>query len=284
MSFNTLPVINQRVPTKQVNAIRIMTYNVHGFNSKDWKDTTDDIYSQIQIINPDIFGIQEMHLGCPDRYTMLKFSERFESMGYKIKFSKCFVNMLGSKYDFESDEICIGSEQGLMHRCAIIGNHFQFPVHSVDQDDTKSIIEDKSKLVVATTHLEVNDKMGHLREQQMQKIIDKINQIDDESNPKLIIGDFNSLRKCDYSDVVWDQIVDIDKRRGVETIEDAIPCIEKAGYHDSFIAAKIPVPSITVWTNRRVDYIYLKHVHVDEAFVVNTGLSDHYPVVSDIVI
>lgn len=269
MSFNTNPIIVHDIPIKSEKTIRVMTYNVHGFNSKDWKDTTEDIFSQLKIINPDIFGIQEIHLGCPDRQTINEYKETFERMGYKIKFSQCFVNVVGSKYDFDVEELDIGIGTGILRRCALIGKNFQI-TNNVDNN-----------LIVCTTHLEVSDKMAHLRTTQIQSILSKIN-AQSSAGKVLIIGDFNSLRKNDYDKNQWNEIVLIDKKRGVKTIQDVIPIIENYQYVDSFVSHKSIIPSVTVWTDRRVDYIYTKNINVNNTFLINTGLSDHYPVIADV--
>lgn len=273
MSFNTEPAILD-VKIKSKNTIRFMTYNVHGFNSKNWKDTTEDIFLQIKKIDPDIFGIQEMHLGCPDRQTMYGYKEKFEKMGYIVKFSRCFVNIIGSKYDFDVEELDIGIGTGLLHRCALMGKNFKIDCV-------------KNKLTVCTTHLEVSDKMGHLRTTQINSILTKIdnmvdNTVASDGSHIVIMGDFNSLRRADYNTEKWNLIVSVDKKRGIETVQDALPIIEAHRYIDSFIAHESEIPTVTVWTDRRVDYTYIKNVTVDDTFVVKTGLSDHYPVVTDL--
>jgi endonuclease/exonuclease/phosphatase family metal-dependent hydrolase len=50
---------------KRDDYIKFLTYNVHGFNSKNMVCTFDMILEQIKSINPDIFGLQEIHFGCP---------------------------------------------------------------------------------------------------------------------------------------------------------------------------------------------------------------------------
>ena len=92
--YNMVRVIEANVTSKEENTIRVMTYNVHGFNSRDWVSTYDMIFEQIRIVDPDIFGIQEIHLGCPDRNQIQQIERKFNEIGYKVKFSKCSINIM----------------------------------------------------------------------------------------------------------------------------------------------------------------------------------------------
>jgi endonuclease/exonuclease/phosphatase family metal-dependent hydrolase len=89
------------------------------------------------------------------------------------------------------------------------------------------------------------------------------------------------LRKADYSDMEWQILINIDKNRHVITQEDIIPILEDNDFQDSFINANIKPPNVTVWSNRRVDYIYVKNIKIISSAIVKTGLSDHYPIYAD---
>jgi endonuclease/exonuclease/phosphatase family metal-dependent hydrolase len=256
------------VSSKKENTVRVMTYNVHGFNSRDWMSTYDKIFEQIRIIDPDVFGIQEIHLGYPDRIQIEHIETKFNEIGYKVKFSKCYINMIGSKDEFDLNEIELDESQMGLHRCALIAK-------------IKSRL---SNFLFCTTHLEVSDTYAHKRIQLMEKIIKKlISSNADESRIIIIGGDFNSLRRNDYTDEEWKRIVDTDKKRNVITQEDMIPFIEKYGLVDSFVSSDSPIPTITVWSNRRVDYLY-SNIQSEWSEVVKTGLSDHYPVFADYIL
>lgn len=265
---------SNKIKQKVENIVRIMTYNVHGFTSVNGEDTLEKIMEQIKIIDPDIFGIQEMHLGCPHVQTMKEYSEKFNKLGYNVKFSKCWVNLIGSKYSFETEELNISViDSGLSHRCALIGKNFKIKTNI----DCEYMLD----IIFLNTHLEVFDKIGDRRINQMKIIMEHVSKKYLESSV-IVVGDFNTLKKSDYSEKEWNYIVDVDTKRGIETKEDAIPIIENAGYIDSFVDSKAPLHPISVWSNRRVDYIYGRNVTFSQSNIVQTGLSDHYPIYADV--
>jgi endonuclease/exonuclease/phosphatase family metal-dependent hydrolase len=129
------------------------------------------------------------------------------------------------------------------------------------------------------THLDVYDNTEITRCTQMDIIMKHIN-----SANAIILGDLNSLRIEDYSPKEWNEILQIDKNRGIVTKTDLVKKIEKNGFIDSFVfSEKIP-PKITVWSGRRVDYIFIKtnkKIKI-ETDIVKTVCSDHYPIYVDL--
>jgi endonuclease/exonuclease/phosphatase family metal-dependent hydrolase len=267
-------VINfDKIKLKSKNTIRFMSFNVHGFTSASGEETLEKIIEQIKIIDPDIFGIQEIHLGCPHVPTMRDYSEKFNAIGYNVKFSKCWINMIGSKFDFEMEELSLSvSDSGRTHRCALIGKNFKIK--------TSTEYEYLLDIVFLSTHLEVFDVLGKHRINQMEKIMEHMSKRYSDSSI-VVVGDFNSLRKSDYSEKEWNRIIEIDEKRGIETKEDVIPIIENAGYIDSFVDSNTFLHPVSVWTNRRVDYVYGRNVTFSQTEIVRTGLSDHYPIYAD---
>jgi endonuclease/exonuclease/phosphatase family metal-dependent hydrolase len=201
---------------------------------------------------------------------MLDYSEAFKNIGYNVKFSKCWINMIGSKFEFDTEEVSIGiGNSGLIHRCALIGYDFRLKDSHID-------------VIFLNTHLEVVDKFGDIRSNQIEKILNHL----DKKYPNkaiLIAGDFNTLRKADYCEEEWNNIVNIDKKRGFETKEDVIPILEKKCYVDCFVGSKTKPPNVSAWTNRRVDYIYGINVTFTRSNIIQKmELSDHCPIYTDV--
>lgn len=140
------------------------------------------------------------------------------------------------------------------------------------------ILINKKKISMVLTHLDVFDETEDTRHSQMCEILKKWSSID------LIMGDFNSLRKNDYSKDEWLSIKSDDKDRHVITKYKVITEIEKF-FTDSFVVCDTSPPKISVWSNRRVDYIYVNNDFDSEligSYIYPTLISDHYPIYVDL--
>ncbi|KAG9396884.1 Endonuclease/Exonuclease/phosphatase domain containing protein [Carpediemonas membranifera] len=80
------------------------------------------------------------------------------------------------------------------------------------------------------------------------------------SAPTLLIGDFNSLRQCDYSESQWASIVSIrEKNRWEEPRPEVMETALSLGFRDSFYEVNPnALPAPTCRFNTRVDYGMLK--------------------------
>ena len=90
----------------------------------------------------------------------------------------------------------------------------------------------------------------------------------------------NSLRRKDYTDQEWEFIVAKDLKRNVVTIEDVVPILESNNFNESFTECSKRL-NVSVWSERRVDYIFGKNVNFTKTSVCKTVASDHYPVYAD---
>lgn len=271
----------QRILIKNADHLRIMTYNVHGFKTKNFKKTLDLIIKTIGDIDPDILVLEEVYIYKPNEACTEQVLSRLLKP-YKLRygnFSKNGINAIFSKFMFNCSEIDLGRDPVMgIPRNALVCT---FP-------DTVYL----NDLIVIGTHLDVFDESGVLRRQQIQKILKGLQKtlqnpsLDDDQKlfdgkQIVITGDFNSLKRSDYTDEEWDQIVTIDRKRGVRTVVDAVPVLEEVGFEDSFDHCNEKI-KVSVWSNRRVDYIFGKNVKFSQTTEHRTTLSDHYPIYADI--
>lgn len=262
----------QKVLVKCETDIRIMTYNVHGFKTKEFKNSLKQIVTTIGTIMPDILVLEEVYVHEPNEaITPQQLVELFKRHELKyFAFSKTGINAVFSKFPFDHHEIDLGEDSVTKTSRNAIVCRFR----NIDQNND---------LTVVGTHLDVFDDSGELRKSQVNKILDylKTQPTSYESNHVVITGDFNSLRRSDYTDTEWKHIVAEDAERGVSTITDVVPILEANNFEDSFhsCAKKIIV---SVWSNRRIDYIFGHNIKFSQTTEHRVVDSDHYPVYADI--
>ncbi len=264
--------LKQRIIVKQYNDLRIMTYNVHGFKTKKFKNTFDQIIDIIKNIDPDILVLEEVYIYKPIETCTQQLSQLLKQhkLQYGI-FCASGINAVFSKYAFDCLEIDLGKDNvAFISRNALVCT-FPNNIHL-------------QNLVVVGTHLDVFDQSGYLRKTQIEKILNRLRTNDPtifDTKHIVITGDFNSLKRTDYTDNEWNQLVKIDRKRGIKTIVDVVPILEKHGFKDSFDWCDTKI-KISVWSNRRVDYIFGKNITFSQSIEHRTTLSDHYPVYADI--
>jgi endonuclease/exonuclease/phosphatase family metal-dependent hydrolase len=257
------------LPKKNHQDVRIMTYNLHGFKNQFKKKRLDEIIKVIGAIGPDIVVFQEIHVYKPNEgCTQEQLKEYLAPFGLlNYSFSLSGINAIFSKYPFMSKEINLGRDQKLhLPRNALIAT---FP--NVD------ILND---LVIVGTHLDPFDESGVLRIKQMSLIIKCVNDLSQSIKRFIIAGDFNSLRRDDYTESEWESIKQTDSERNVVTTTDCIPLLEELHYIDAMAYCGKPI-KVSVWSNRRVDYIYGNNVKFIQASELKTTHSDHYPIYAD---
>ncbi len=241
--------------------VKILSWNIHGFYSKNLEDQTEYILNQIRNTNADIVNIQELIL--KGNYEKSKaelnhIHNEFMDMGYKyIFYYTNNMNVILSKIKFIASELKYTYSKNVPRSaaiCSFLGFTF------------------------IGTHLDVYDNTGKIRILQIKELLTSLH----FNNPIILAGDFNSLRRNDYSDYHWNSIVEADMKRKVITNEDIIPFIENFGFIDSFILSNTNTPSVTCAFNRRVDYVYMyKYFYNVKSKVIENNLSDHYSLVVD---
>lgn len=250
---------------KQKNMIRIMTFNVHLWKNIYNKDSTIEILDLLEKSNADIIFLEEALFFKNDFKE--KIFKKCNDIGYKyiIAASKQFgINLLLSKYPIIEHSIIILEKSN-------IDNHYRYAI--------KAHISINNKILkIVGTHLDVCDETESVRMRQIKKIV---NQTDDEF---LILGDLNSLRKYDYNKEHLKFITESNELRNVKTLYLVTDFLESCYFKDSFTFMN-DYPMISVWSCRRVDYIYVGNGFnhkIKFSNIYPTLVSDHYPVYCDI--
>lgn len=267
--------VNDVVLIKKDNLCRVMTYNVHGFRDFYGKKKYAEIIQSIVIINPDILVLEEITLYTyANVCTELQLRSDLEKCGLFFSgFSSCGINAVFSRYPFTANEIDLGRDS--IKKVARNALMCTFLSHNISSD---------KNIVIVGTHLDVYDESGKLRIRQMKTILDVLSTNTNIDNDKIIVmGDFNSLRKNDYTDNEWAYLSQLDKQRKVITVQDAVSIIESARFTDSFVECNDSIKT-SVWSGRRVDYIFGKNVNFDQSATYKVTHSDHYPVYADLFI
>lgn len=278
---------------KNLDNIRILTYNVHGFTDRKQKPTFNEIMDVIKRINPDIIVIEEFVLyGVKKQITYSQFKKILSDLGFvAITTDRLQNNVTASKFPATiNPTIELGRD----------------PTHNIWRFANLMIVDlsgiDSSPLILVGTHLDVYDETGKTRIKQANMICETI---DDEvenmrvqaliSNKKfsepiiIVTGDFNCLRPDDYDDYEWNHMCRVDRMRGVDTHRmkskvnqkiDAITVFESVNLIDASVQLQNPI-NLSVWANRRVDYICGRNIDFKQATAVRIASSDHYPVYAD---
>lgn len=128
---------------------------------------------------------------------------------------------------------------------------------------------------VIVTHLDVYDESEQTRLDQIKAIVTELNK--SPITKTIVMGDFNSLRFGDYSHEDWNRITTHDLKRNVTPMTLVTDYLEQQHFETRDI-------NMSVWANRRVDYIYTKKLNhsIIHHSTYPTNVSDHYPVYMDI--
>ncbi len=174
------------------------------------------------------------------------------------------VNVLASKFKILSHSILSLSKDPIKMQS-------RYALHT-------DVLINKKKISIVLTHLDIYDETENTRHKQICEILNKWDEID------IIMGDLNSLRKDDYTQDEWSVIKNDDKKRCVIMKHKVTSEIEKK-FTDSFILLDSLPPKVSVWSNRRVDYIYVNNKFDNKlvgSYMYPTLVSDHYPIYIDI--
>lgn len=155
------------------------------------------------------------------------------------------------------------------------------PIRHLDRSAVICKFQKFPDIILVGTHLDVFDESGKTRINQMNAILAEIETEINDDKKIIVAGDFNSLRRADYNNSEWNAIVAIDKKRDVKSIEDVVTVLEKQKFVESFDACDVSI-KVSVWANRRVDYIYGKNIEFAQSGVLKSTASDHYPIYCDI--
>jgi len=294
---NNNVALKTQIKTKSSDVIRIMTWNIHYWSKitkgkRDGIETPNfkEILNEIVEINPDIVCLQEVNYG-KTKYINSDLQEELNSIGY-ILVSFCntvgswFVVPYGNAVIVKKDFLWCGDNDCI----SVPQRNNVFKVNSQGKS-TKCFIETIYKNIkIICTHLDVYDKSGNIRKEQIEELDEYIG----DSCPTIILGDFNLVNSNDYNgsddDRAWYDYISTNPERGGNG--EAYNLIKSKGWIDSF-DIKGHIPKYTTWNSTRIDYIFFKNFNVinssyeynnliKDSFVNYTTNSDHIPVIVDL--
>lgn len=220
------------------NVIRFMTYNI--FHWGDWSSrpiygktqcktlkiqtglsSQDSMLDDILNVSPTILCLQE-YVDLPDQNTdyYRKFIEKYELKG-KCKADFNLYNAIYIKKNSEFDLHIINDTKHNIQcdiyggeRCGVFGN---------------VIFNGKIVCAVANIHFDVNNTV--IRSSNVERTLEIIN--DSKNRNKIIIGDFNSYRRNDYSEEQFKILEGIKAKHG-DVPTETTQYLETNGWKDTF--------------------------------------------------
>ena len=259
-----------RLKTFEGNDIHsVITYNIkyddnsNGKNS--WKVRKDAIIELIHKLSPDILGIQEGLIHQVEFLDSKMSDHKYVGVGRddaNRKGEYCAIFFNEKKYKLlkdstfwlseNPDKVSVGWDAALERICtyALLEN-----------------IKNANKIWVFNTHF---DHIGNIaREKSARLLLEKIQMLNINKEPVLVMGDFNVEDNS--------KVIDILKQKLIDTMRD---------YE---IEHKGPVGTFNNFLNnqeiiKRIDYVFsngfqtISHQHIDKKLESGDHISDHLPV------
>lgn len=214
----------------------IMTFNVHDFKNYEMEDSYDKILNTIKDFH--IIALQEVY----DKNYLHKITE-----GYNYTYNKGTVIM--SKYPIQ---IVIDGPVEECYTSLII----HLPIHT--------------PIFVTNVHLDYQNEKT--RKKELNNILEKISFLTNDY-PSILLGDFNSLTKKDYTSKEWAEIYKIRKNGCWE-----LPLTGLTDYLNlEWLDPGAKDKKKTCRYNTRIDYIYTKNINILKHDIIETlpNISDH---------
>lgn len=272
--------------------IRIATFNVHYFCDIMNNSAVQGILKDIAKIDADIIILQEALLGTKFVPEPGKKQVNVENILMKLKnagYTKNIMcNTVPSWYNAPYGNLMLIHDR-VSNQCK--DEHICFRNHETISKmwDPKKGSETRCYIYlnfngihIYGTHFDVYDKTGKTRLHQLKDILDDIKH--KKIQQAVIMGDFNDIDITQYSVEDKQRIRDMYASQGMHISKGIKNALTRAGFTDSFGSCSPPKmpPTVTVWNNTRIDFIYVKNVDVKDTFVYETYNSDHFPIVADI--
>lgn len=237
----------------QEGVIRVATFNIHKL------ETRESIEKVLDANCIDICGLQEVPGEKPLRRVLgdtwaCLFDYGYPNYGTGLIYKRAKFNV----------------EKKLTHTLkGTPGKKTAFEVWLSNVSNPNVIIR------IVVTHLDHKTEEQRMKELTvLQKILPR--------EPHILLGDFNSLTRSDYSNDEWQSISDTRAaNRWEEPKTNVTSTLTGLGYIDVLSASKAVAP--TCRFNTRVDYIFSLGVPYQCSFVAESqGVSDHKVVIMDI--
>jgi endonuclease/exonuclease/phosphatase family metal-dependent hydrolase len=224
---------------KPKNSTRIISWNIHNSTNVFQEEKGTKMKEWVTRQNPDVVIFQEACDNCPPVPDGFELLHNDTAIGLTFAAKKGLVtNVVACNLPWGKGDKRRGTIRGYIGSFEIVG-----------------------------THLDVYDKTGDTRVQQIQSLLSSRN------NPSttLVVGDLNFARQSDYSGELWERFGPLPTA--------AWDVIEGNRWNDV-----IGENGFSVWSGRRVDYALM---HKSSTIKVNahfgvTSLSDHLPIVVDV--
>jgi endonuclease/exonuclease/phosphatase family metal-dependent hydrolase len=246
----------------QQEGFRVATYNVNKFDMKDPRS----IVAVLQDQHIDICGLQEV----PGKQALVKLLQhtQFDC----VYLGPYFTYGLGLVYD-KNIFHCVASQLHLLKDGTNKKAALQVTLTLLDKSERT--------LTLLVTHLDHRTEPNRLTELSMLlKFATNLS-----ATPHLLMGDFNALKRSDYTDADWNEIARVRRESNWEApYVDVIENIEKAGYVDLLATHQQSIIPTSRFKTR-VDYIFASNgITTDQSSVIVSDLnqSDHKPVVTTI--
>ncbi len=266
-----------QLPQLKGNNLRCATFNVHFWTDLYEIPSFEALLVDIQRLNADVLCLQEVSF-TSTRYFKLsqaQLEHELHQLGYQhlilIKTQPYlggeFGNLIASKVPI------MESKSGLLHQGKGKVKRGYCLVTLLD-----------SQLTICCVHLDVFDKTGQTRNQQLTELLQKV-MIDINPTNLIICGDFNATRVCDYSPEQIQDIQLMDVKRGEPTDVTTLLQFGNMGFQTCFDQIQQQNPNCSVWSCRVIDYIFVaktfaKKIHSCGIYL--TQNSDHCAIYLDI--
>jgi len=214
----------------------VMSLNVHDFNNSEMEDSLEDVKNLIK--GYDIIALQEVY----DREKLKEIVK-----GYNYAYNK--GTLLMTKFPFQ-----------------------EIKYHISNEAFTAFILIIPSHVNVLLTNVHLNCECEDIRLKELDNILQRINKYYDDY-PIILLGDFNSLTRKDYTQKEWAYIHKTRKNSLWELPTSKLTDKLNVCWFDSGQNHKGP----TSRHDTRIDYIFTKSLFVKDYNMIKTipTISDH---------
>jgi endonuclease/exonuclease/phosphatase family metal-dependent hydrolase len=155
----------------------------------------------------------------------------------------------------------------------------------VENEGRNALFTKLSGLTICNTHLDVWDRTGKTRLQQVKQIEETLHKLNKHHVlPALVCGDFNTQRQQDYTPAQWSALK---TKYVVETL--ALDYIQSKGAEDVLDSVQKKSSTSIPGLTRRIDFMFVFDPHVQlnvykAAIDKKADFSDHFPVIATLVV
>jgi endonuclease/exonuclease/phosphatase family metal-dependent hydrolase len=245
--------------------VRILSFNVQLFKDINKKSSFEKLDKLIAESDADIIVLFEAVFFKNDKLLFEKIATNNKYLYTKYSNDKYGINILLSKHQIK--------------QCSIL-KLIKDPIKNMNRYAILSTISINNKEIkLAACHLDVFDETEQTRLEQIKQIIDEID------NEYILLGDMNSLRKKDYDSNEWNYLINDCQSRNTDAHTLVTDFIESNNFIDCWNMINKASPKISVWSMRRVDYIYVGKSFmypIRNCNTLVTDISDHFPLYVDL--